>query len=281
MELACVFDDYPSSLFVVEPIMDGMVSRDFVYIYVNDAFCLFLGRSRVELVGHRFLEVFADPGEHVWFDLFRDAAIYGKYRQVSDVSTVIGKHLLAEAFHVGPNRCCCIIRDFVTLDGAEDAPDEADAMQLSGTELARRAYVDYLTGFYNRFYLQEKSKEIAGMTNVGMTYLDINNLKMINDTLGHHAGDVLIQDFSKKLRELYPRSEIFRMGGDEFLVISPDVTEESFLARSAGVQKFFSEGRMSTAMGFRFCKSVVGLWEEIDACDALMYQNKRAMKEAN
>ena len=71
------------------------------------------------------------------------------------------------------------------------------------------------------------------------------------------------------------------MGGDEFLVISPDVTEESFLARSAGVQKFFSEGRMSTAMGFRFCKSVVGLWEEIDACDALMYQNKRAMKEAN
>lgn len=272
MKLERVFDDYPNSLFIVEPIMENGVSRDFEYIYVNDAFCLFLGRSKKELIGHRFLEVFGDPGEHIWFDLFRDAAIYGKYRQVSDVSTVIDKHLVAEVFHVAPNLCCCIIRGFGEMNAETNAACSVDE------ELARKAYVDYLTGFYNRFYLQERIGEIAGMSNVGLTYLDINNLKSTNDTLGHHAGDELIRDFSDKLREFYPHAEIYRMGGDEFLVISPETGEEAFLDLSMRVQKFFASGRMSTAMGFQFCKVIGDLWQEIDACDRLMYRNKRQMK---
>lgn len=274
MKLEKVFDDYPNSFFVVEPLIEDGESSDFEYIYVNEAFCLFLGRSREELVGHRFRDVFGDPGERVWLDAFRDAAVFGKYRQLRDMSVVIDKHLSTEIFHVAPNRCGCIIRDFD--DVGKSRKEEADLH--SSRELARKAYIDYLTGFYNRFYLQERSSELLGSRHVGLAFLDINNLKVTNDTLGHNAGDELIRDFSGKLREFYPDAQIYRMGGDEFLVITLGMTEDAFLEASEAAELFFSQGRMSTAMGYKFCETIADLWQEINCCDQMMYQHKRAMK---
>lgn len=277
MKLENVFDGYPNSLFIVEPIVEDGVSKDFEYIYVNEAFCLFLGRSRKELVGHTFLEVFGNPGETVWLDAFRDAAVYGKYLQMQDVSDVIGRCLSTEVFHVAPNRCCCIIRDF---DAAQEI-EKTQAFLHAPEELARKAYIDYLTGCYNRFYLQERIGDIQALRHVGLAYLDINNLKVTNDTLGHQAGDQLLLDFSGKLREFYPEELVFRMGGDEFLVVTVDMTEDEFLEVSEQAKAFFSQGRMSTAMGYKFCESIEDLWQEIDFCDQVMYQHKRAMKLAN
>lgn len=272
MRLEKVFDDYPNSFFVVEPIIEEGESADFEYIYVNEAFCMFLGRSREELIGHRFLEVFGAPGERVWLDAFRDAAVFGKYLQVQDKSIVIDKRLSTEIFHVAPNRCGCIIRDF------DEAGAREELMHVSKKELARRAYIDCLTGFYNRFYLQERSSELLKGKHVGLVFLDINNLKITNDTLGHNAGDELILDFSNKLREFYQNAQIYRMGGDEFLVITVGMTEDEFLEVSEDAELYFSEGRMSTAMGYKFCETIGDLWQEIDYCDQMMYQHKRAMK---
>lgn len=275
MKLEKVFDDYPNSFFVVEPIVEDGESSDFEYIYVNDAFCLFLGRSRQELVGHRFVDVFGDHGERVWLDAFRDAAVFGKYLQVQDISLVIDRRLSTEIFHVAPNRCGCIIRDF---EEAGEGGNIGEFVHDSRRELARKAYIDCLTGFYNRFFLQERCSELLDSEHVGLVFLDINNLKVTNDTLGHNAGDELLLDFSNKLREFYPDAQIYRMGGDEFLVVTVGMKEEEFLEVSEGAEHFFAEGRMSTAMGYKFCENVRDLWQEIDCCDQMMYQHKRAMK---
>ncbi len=89
-------------------------------------------------------------------------------------------------------------------------------------ELARR---DELTGVKNKNAYKELEKSIQGNMDNGMDYLpyglivcDANNLKMINDTMGHAAGDEYIKACAKLLCNIFVHSPVFRVGGDEFTV---------------------------------------------------------------
>ncbi|MCE5286085.1 MAG: diguanylate cyclase [Pelosinus sp.] len=89
---------------------------------------------------------------------------------------------------------------------------------------------DYLTGILNRgtgiAFLQQQiddaNKNAAKLT---IIFIDVNNLKMVNDTYGHHEGDELIKVTSQVLlKELNKSEAVCRFGGDEFLLILPDYT---------------------------------------------------------
>jgi len=89
-------------------------------------------------------------------------------------------------------------------------------------ELARR---DELTGVRNKTAYKELEKSIRSNIDNGMDYLnfalvvcDSNNLKMINDTLGHAAGDEYIKASAQILCDIFVHSPVFRVGGDEFVV---------------------------------------------------------------
>jgi len=88
-----------------------------------------------------------------------------------------------------------------------------------------RADYDNLTGLYNRNYslryvppLFEDAKKQNHK--LGVMILDINKFKSINDNYGHHAGDIVLKDFSMKLKLILRDEEkVFRIGGDEFMII--------------------------------------------------------------
>lgn len=89
-------------------------------------------------------------------------------------------------------------------------------------ELARR---DELTGIKNKTAYKELEKSVQGNIDNGMDYLDFglvvcdsNNLKQINDTLGHAAGDEYIKASARLLCDIFVHSPVFRVGGDEFIV---------------------------------------------------------------
>ncbi len=89
-------------------------------------------------------------------------------------------------------------------------------------ELARR---DELTGVRNKTAYKELEKSVQSNIDNGMDYLnfalvvcDSNNLKMINDTLGHAAGDEYIKASAQILCDIFVHSPVFRVGGDEFVV---------------------------------------------------------------
>ncbi|MBO5620218.1 MAG: diguanylate cyclase [Butyrivibrio sp.] len=89
-------------------------------------------------------------------------------------------------------------------------------------ELARR---DELTGVRNKTAYKELEKSVQSNIDNGMDYLnfalvvcDSNNLKMINDTLGHAAGDEYIRASAQILCDIFVHSPVFRVGGDEFVV---------------------------------------------------------------
>ncbi|MBQ6637601.1 MAG: diguanylate cyclase [Lachnospiraceae bacterium] len=86
---------------------------------------------------------------------------------------------------------------------------------------------DSLTGVKNRFALR-RDYEKYDDTNVHLMMLDIDDFKKVNDRYGHSVGDYLLRKVGDALSEFFGADYSYRYGGDEFLVIFPDVEEEKF-----------------------------------------------------
>ena len=93
---------------------------------------------------------------------------------------------------------------------------------------------DMLTGVYNRNAMNNRiSDDVSGKKEIkkpfGVFFIDVNGLKTVNDTKGHLAGDNLLKDVALTLNELNAENnEIYRVGGDEFMIIAADTAGDEF-----------------------------------------------------
>ncbi len=88
---------------------------------------------------------------------------------------------------------------------------------------------DHLTGLYNRRYMHDSIKRLDTKRNLpfSMIYVDLNGLKLINDSLGHEMGDKLIASVANVLKDMLRSDDIVgRMGGDEFVILLPRTNYE-------------------------------------------------------
>lgn len=91
--------------------------------------------------------------------------------------------------------------------------------------------MDDLTGIKNRNSMQETMRQLdegEHFRTLGVVNMDLNELKKVNDTLGHVAGDNVIVYAAEIVKEIYGTEELYRPGGDEFLVIMKGKSKEVF-----------------------------------------------------
>jgi len=98
------------------------------------------------------------------------------------------------------------------------------------------AYYDILTGVKNRTYYDRVIRQKYCIKDCYVTYIDVDNLKSINDRFGHHAGDTLIRGVANQLKRINSADkEICRIGGDEFILISKEYIDIKLKGASVGI----------------------------------------------
>jgi len=147
------------------------------------------------------------------------------------------------------------------------------------------AHMDGLTGLANRRAFDEDlaaiREEANQATSLGMVIFDVNNLKMVNDTQGHSAGDSLLQDVAKTLQTLFgSEGTVYRIGGDEFAMICQGCTEEWFTTFESRLDEILLHSSV-VAFNLAFGSSfgvVADVKQIYHRADQKMYETKHAMK---
>jgi len=165
--------------------------------------------------------------------------------------------------------------------------------QKHAEEMDRAANIDALTKVRNkRAYdteILEINEEIRkGNTDVGLIMIDLNYLKLTNDKYGHEQGNAAIQSLCKMICDTFHHSPVFRIGGDEFVVVLKGVDLENIEDLKAEFQwklREASEGKepgqgVSAAAGYAvFDPSTDKKIEDaFTRADVAMYEKKKEMK---
>lgn len=169
--------------------------------------------------------------------------------------------------------------------------------QRHADAMSQLATVDALTGVRNKTAYDEKIKKVEkelaeGKTEFGLAMIDLNYLKTINDTYGHEKGNIAIKSLCQIVCEIFSHSPVFRIGGDEFVVLlkGPDYQNvESLLAEFKKRIHLLERDRtlapwdrVSAAIGYALYdpRKDTGMDSVLARADQEMYQCKGDMKRA-
>ena len=141
------------------------------------------------------------------------------------------------------------------------------------------AYIDYLTHIYNRNALE---RDLSKRQEPGNTYYfmaDLNDLKLVNDTIGHSAGDKLLQGFARLLADAVgDDGRVYRQGGDEFAVLY----DKDAQVLIGNLEKRCRIYNQSSAVPVSYAIGYCRLEDEgfRDVADQMMYEDKRRKKQS-
>lgn len=140
------------------------------------------------------------------------------------------------------------------------------------------SYQDAMTELENRNsfmnYCDDFSKRTPSPT--GVLFMDINGLKQFNDTRGHVYGDMIVTHVSDMIKKFFPDARKFRLNGDEFLIVSENLSYEEFMAQVSGLEESLSENDYCIiSMGATWNDVYTDLNESLNKADRLMYLKKQ------
>ena len=167
----------------------------------------------------------------------------------------------------------------------------ADKLRENMRNSLVQAVTDPLTGTYNRRYanshldiLVEKCR--ARDSELAVMMLDLDRFKKINDTYGHAAGDAVLREFSRRLQDNVRGVDLVaRMGGEEFMVVMPDVTPDLASEIAERVRSATADPEIAipgedlalnvtVSIGFAVLNEVESVFELIKRADDALYRSK-------
>ena len=158
--------------------------------------------------------------------------------------------------------------------------DGRDEMLKKLIRYDRELYMDALTGAYNRRYYEDQLKQTEMVAGVAM--IDLDDFKLHNDTYGHNAGDLVLETVVNVIRNSIRKTDVLvRFGGDEFLLVMPDILEASFQKKLKQIQNEIHAAEVPGYSQLQVSVSIGGVLsthgtieDAIHKADQCMYQAK-------
>jgi diguanylate cyclase (GGDEF)-like protein len=259
--------------------MDGQII-DFEFTYLNTNGEKLIGLPREEIIGQYLCAL---------IPVNRTGGFFDEYREV----VMTGRPVVQEfPMQIEDDIPRWIRHEVVRLeDGIAITAADITDRKLSERDSEHRAQHDELTGLPNRSLLGDRLQQaidraVRYRNKVGLFLIDLDKFKEINDTRGHAAGDQVLIAVAQRLRESVRASDsVLRIGGDEFIVVMPDVLEERDVRRLAakmnaavanGGPPGLEDVEMSCSIGIAIYPSQALVADELfSRADAAMYEAKR------
>ncbi len=202
--------------------------QDGVYTDVNPAMAAMLGYTREELIGRNALDFVAEDYRKIVSD-YMAAQREDVYEAVAICrdGTRLPVELVAKTLHRNGE----VYRLGIFRDIRERKAAEARINFL--------AYHDVLTGLPNRRLLLERLDSLLAMSrrhqnHLAVLFIDLDHFKTVNDSLGHHAGDLLLAEVAARIQGAVREVDVVaRQGGDEFIVVLADLAQPELAASVA------------------------------------------------
>lgn len=125
--------------------------------------------------------------------------------------------------------------------------DNVTSRKKAQNDLEYLAIHDGLTGLFNRLYFEAELKQFSATASRGngphaLLYLDLDRFKVINDTIGHHQGDIVLRNISELINARLRDSDFFaRIGGDEFALLFPNTNQQTALTLASNICKLLDD----------------------------------------
>jgi diguanylate cyclase (GGDEF)-like protein/PAS domain S-box-containing protein len=255
-------------------------------VQANPALCDLLATEVDHLIGHRFRE-FMPFEERTRVEDLREQL------QLAELETVRLEHrLISAGGEVWVDHSVGVLRDDAGRPQlfVHQFADRTETRRMQA-DLTFRATHDVQTGLANRASLLTRLEARLGVTpvepdNVGVLWCDIDNLKQINDQLGHRIGDAVIASVADRLKEAVRHQDLVgRIGGDEFVIVLDQCPDEATLMTVAGNVQRAASGPVDTdigkvkvtvSVGAVLAESTADTDEALSRADHALYKAKRA-----
>ncbi len=175
-------------------------------------------------------------------------------------------------FCCGYGSCEAFVYDLATGHN-----DKNNCRHFLLSKFKKLSLFDELTGIRNRYSYSLAVEELLASHPgfVGIAYVDINGLKQANDVLGHSFGDTLITTCASLLRKIFPDS-VFRIGGDEFIVLDNSSSEKIFNKKIETLSALLEKQKnLVVSYGIAISLSSDDLEEKMEEADQNMYAAKQ------